>query len=854
MYLLIQEVLMNTSFQIFSRDVKRLLRNRAAALVMVGVCLLPSLYAWFNIAANMDPYGNTKGIKVAVANNDKGAVTEMITLDAGDTIIENLKKNDQLGWTFTNEKKAKEGVKSGDYYAAIVIPEDFSESLVSILSGDLKKPELDYYINEKKNAIAPKITDTGATTIQHEINDTFSSVASEAVADIIRTAADDIAGDISSTDWHLFSEIAEVRANISEYQTVLTNFQNTVSRSDDVIQSTIKSLDKVDTAADAASSALGDTSDLLTQSRIALGKFAAQFSKTLSDGDILLNDIAVSTSTKLGAFETKVLKASAAVDSDIASANELIKKNEQILQKLEELNDKVGSDSQLSAQIAQQIAELQAQNKELNDLLDSLSSGNAAIGEAVTAAQETRTELEKIAEQNRKSLQDFRGDFDQNLLPKINQSLDDLAQVSGSLSATLAGVKPVTKQLRGVLQQLGTSLDSTAAALAQTGNILKLVDQDLENIINDIKALQSSEMYKKLLSLEGLDTEAISDFMASPVSMRSDVLYDVENYGSGMTPFYTNLAIWVGGLILVSILKQEVDKEGLAHGLTATDAYFGRWMLYVAAALVQAFIVCLGDLLLLGVQCVHPFVFILTGLVCAFVYVNIIYALAITFKHIGKAVAVILIILQIPGSSGTYPIEMMPSFFQKLYPLLPFSYGIDAMRDCIAGFYGFRYIGNILILIVFAGIALLVGLILRPLLINLNHMTDSRLSETEIMICDTETSRSDRPKIRTMLKTLMRDEYGKQRLMARYVRFERMYPDLIKRGFICMIVIPLIFLVLMLVVDARMLFLVLWILSLIFLSVYLICIEYVHDRMQEQFEMSGKTSEDLIHMIEEEND
>ena len=140
-------------------------------------------------------------------------------------------------------------------------------------------------------------------------------------------------------------------------------------------------------------------------------------------------------------------------------------------------------------------------------MLDSLSSGKAAIGEAVTTAQETRTELEKIAEQNRTSLQDFRSDFDQDLLPKINQSLDDLAQVSGSLSATLASVKPVTKQLRGVLQQLGTSLDSTAAALAQTGNILKLVVQDLENIINDIKALQSSEMYKKLLSLSKDSTQ-----------------------------------------------------------------------------------------------------------------------------------------------------------------------------------------------------------------------------------------------------------------------------------------------------------------------------------------------------------
>ena len=139
---------MNTSFQIFSRDVKRLLHNRAAALVMVGVCLLPSLYAWFNIAANMDPYGNTKGIQVAIANEDKGADSEQISLDAGQSIVDNLKKNDQLGWKFVDAKEAKKGVRSGKYYAAIVIPDNFSESLLSILSGDIKQPELDYYINE----------------------------------------------------------------------------------------------------------------------------------------------------------------------------------------------------------------------------------------------------------------------------------------------------------------------------------------------------------------------------------------------------------------------------------------------------------------------------------------------------------------------------------------------------------------------------------------------------------------------------------------------------------------------------------------------------------------------------------
>ena len=192
------------------------------------------------------------------------------------------------------------------------------------------------------------------------------------------------------------------------------------------------------------------------------------------------------------------------------------------------------------------------------------------------------------------------------------------------------------------------------------------MDKNLEKIQTDLNALHSSETYQELLTLEGIDPDRVADFMASPVSLESKVVYNVENYGTGMTPFYTNLALWVGGLILVSILKQEVDPEGISRKrLDPTKAYFGRWLLFMAAGAIQGFIVCLGDLLLLGVQCAHPLLFVLEGIYCSLVYVNIIYALAITFKHIGKAVAVLLIILQIPGSSGTYPIEMMPTFFRS---------------------------------------------------------------------------------------------------------------------------------------------------------------------------------------------
>ncbi len=154
--------------------------------------------------------------------------------------------------------------------------------------------------------------------------------------------------------------------------------------------------------------------------------------------------------------------------------------------------------------------------------------------------------------------------------------------------------------------------------------------------------------------------------------------------------------------------------------------------------LIQSLIICVGDLLLLGVQCKSPAAFIFAGLFTSFVYVNIIYALSITFKHIGKAVSVILVIIQIPGSAGTYPIEMTPAFFQKLHPLLPFTYGINAMREAVAGIYGFHYAENLLCLAVYVPIALLIGVVVRPWLLNLNHMFDQKLGETELMICEEE--------------------------------------------------------------------------------------------------------------------
>ena len=844
---------MRTVLKIFKRDFRRAFSNRAAALIMVGVSLLPSLYAWFNIAANIDPYANTQGVKVAIANCDVGKETEPLSINAGENIVESLKKNDKLGWTFVSESQAKEGVKSGKYYAAIVIPKDFSESLLSILSGKLKQPELDYYLNEKKNAIAPKITDSGATTIQQQINDTFSSTASEAISKMVSEAAKKIKGDVDDTNETIINDISLVHKNIEEYNKVLKNFKKTAKSSEKIIDDTIDILNEVNKVADSTADSVAGVSSQITNSREKLRTFNGTFSNKLQNIESDFNDIAIATSTKLTNFENKGTSAKEELEVGIDQVNSLVKRNSKILEELAQLNRKLGNDS-ATTKIEKQISEINDVDTALGKIQSSLNNGNSTLDKTIAKSKSTREQIGSVAKNGKKSLDGYQSDFQKKTLPNVYASLDGMVTINGNLSSTLKGIKPTVKEAKKILKQFGKSLNNISTTMDNAKETLAKVDEKLEGIVTDLQAISSTGTYEELISLKGIDTEKISDFMASPVDMESEVLYEVKNYGSGMTPFYTNLALWVGGLILVSILKQEVDREGIKEKFSATQGYFGRWFLYVCTAVVQGFIVCVGDLVILRTQCVHPFVFILTGMFLSFVYVNIIFALAITFKHIGKAVAILLVILQIPGSSGTYPIEMMPEFFRKLHPLMPFTYGINAMRECVAGYYGHIYLENMIALVVFIILALFVGLVIRPLILNLNNMFDKELAKTDLMLCETATATNKNKQLQMIARAILQDEYGRKQFLEKSAKFEKNYEKKIKIGFINIIIIPLVFLILMFSLESKLVFLILWILSIIILAVYLICVEYIHNKIQKQIKVSGFTSEDFVKVLKEEKD
>ena len=838
---------MKRAFEIFRRDVNRLSHNMVAMIVTIGVCLIPSLYAWFNIAANYDPYANTGNIKIAVANADKGTENELIgELNVGEEIVQNLKKNDSLGWKFIDEKKAVQGVKSGKYYAAIVIPEDFSSSFVSILSGDMKQPQFEYYLNEKKNAIAPKVTGTGASTIQEQVNEEFIAAAAGSVSKILGQTAEQMGTQVDTVQESLIAKMQTAEENLEEYQVVLENLNKTIDGSDDLINGTQETLDALKSAVASGAKSMNNGTDILASVRNSVGALSVGLSDGLTQGADALSGISSAVGTDLGKLNEKVQNVNEKIGNTITSMQDLISKNEEILTVLRELDNQVPGNP-----LSEIIEKLETENQRHKEILKNLQTGNNSIGNAVNTSVQGLNQIASVIQDGQKNLQTSRASFEKNVLPSLNQSLDSFAQLSGKVSGVLAGVEPSAEQFKNVTGDLKQTLSDTKTAMESTKEALDDVQKKLNTAITDLGALQSSDIYLSLKELTKKDTGEVAEFMHSPVQLETKSFYRVENYGSAMAPFYTNLAIWVGGIVLIAIFKMEVDKDEKIKSFTVTQGYFGRWILYITTGLIQALIICLGDIYILKIQCKNPAAFIFAGLFASFVYVNLIYALSITFKHIGKALSVILVILQIPGSAGTYPIEMTPAFFQFVHPLLPFTYGINAMREAIAGIYGMHYWKNILCLAVFLPIALGIGLLLRPHLLNLNYLFDRKLAETDLMICEEEGMQREKISLSTAVKILAGQDEFRKTLNDKIEKFQSGYRKKIRVGFLAIVVIPIIFLILMFSIDSKMVFLVLWIASIILIALYLIVVEYIHESLKRKKRFSEMSDEALLKEVKE---
>ena len=850
---------MRKVWQIFVRDLKRLAKNPVAIVITIGVAIIPSLYAWFNILANWDPYENTSTVPIAVTIEDKGDdVSDMGYTNAGDMIREQLEENDQLGWQFVDdESQAIEGVKSGEYYAAFVVPEDFTSSLADVLEGNTDKAHIAYYVNEKANAIAPKVTDTGATTVENQIANQFVELVGEVVVEKLQGFTGTAADAVDATRDSVATDLRDAADDLGGLSGDLGSATGALDGARSAIATARSSLGSIASTTDGIADDLQTSLTGLSDTRSKASGLAVQLNTALNTGATSVAGISAETNSSIGKVTGELGWAQGQLDGainnlDAVSSSTLADAKtslERLEQSVEGLDASAPGRDELIKNIDDAINRVNEAIEFTDAKMGSLKSASADIKAANDNVQGLADGANDAIQASASALTGLSGTLMGTTMPQLSGALDGFATLGGQLAGGVRSISPMLTQADASLGQLDALIEQASGNLADAAGSVQNLANKVSGIASDVEAVQSAETLAGISDVLDLDAEGVGEFLGSPAELVSQPVFPVENYGSGVAPFYTNLALWVGGFVLVAIYKLEVDDEGIGD-FKPWQGFFGRWLLLNLIGQLQAIICCVGDVLL-GIQCLYPVAFVFAGMVESFVYVFFVYALAIAFKHIGKALGVLLVVLQIPGASGTYPIEMQPGFFKALKPWLPFTYGINAMREAIAGFYGSYYAQNLLMLLVFLIPALLIGVTARKHLLNINYLFDRKLAETDMMIAERTGMKRHFP-IATLVQTIMDSKASREAVLAGAASFELKYPIYVRRGFAALIAVPLVLLALMFVTPHKFVMLVLWICSLVVICTFLIVVEYLHTRVAERTSLADMAPEELYAMLDDE--
>ena len=822
--------------QIFVRDLKRLVVNPVACIILAGVCILPALYAWYTIETMWDPYANTGSIKVAVVNEDKGADSNYTgKINIGQEVVDELHSDHELDWQFVSKDEAMDGVYSSEYYAALIFPENFSEDFISVFSGNFTQPKIEYYVNEKLSGSGTKVTDSAASKIETTIDESFVSQVSNKVVEIAQRTGGAVHDKSEQSTSLLSHSVEEARNAISQNRTMVNDLTPTidssihsVDSSNDLLKKLVASLPALDARLDSASTSLENI-------RKTLNDYSATLSAKVTESALALTQAAVDINLASAQIAGDIQTAKANVDTALAEARELVSYNNQLLESLR--NSPVAS----TDQVQKAISDIEAQNASLSSTITSLEQLANQLDNNAQAVKNATDTVANVAKTSADNLQKSAKDFQITILPEIDTSLDSLASAIGTLRGATESLRTLFDQESTLLTQLASMLEQSKAICAEVGLSLEALENNLESTYTDLRSLQNSASFKELTTLLGMNPDDVSSFMSSPVKLDTVALYPVNPYGSGIAPFFSNLALWVCGFILMAIVRLRVDPVGLPR-FSATQAYFGRWLFYVSIGIIQSLIICIGDLVL-GIQCENPAAFIGAGVLAGFVYVNLLYALAYSMRHIGKALAVVLLVLQIPGSSGMFPVEMMPEFYQVLNPLLPFTYSIDAMREAIGGMYGAHYLIDMLILGgCFIPVGLFIGLMGVHFGYNVNTLFDAKLSQTELFASESVPKGAQWFRLRPVLLALMQTKQYREKIIARAMRFDTKYPLLMKIGWIALFAMPILMLATLILFEGspneKLILLSWFILGTLIVAGYQIIILFLHADIQYQFKLA----------------
>ena len=723
---------MKNILAIFKADVRGLVKNVLALIIIIGLCILPSLYAWFNIYSNWDPYANTGNIKIAAYSEDEGYTGEDGTVqNMGEKILDNLKENTAIGWTMVNSgEEAIEGVKSGDYYAAVVIEKDFSYKMFNMFAEGFANPGITYYENEKKNAVATKITDTAVSTLQQSIDAQFVDV-------VIRTVfeqTNNVSGEIETNNKikEFTDKLTAVNNNLITYETTI---ESLISANKELTTSVGKAQDEIDSLKGQVDTGIDDVTGVqngISNTRTSLSDFNAKVKESVAQIESSLDKV------------VSDLENTTVTDDARKMADDMI-------QTMKDVNTLKKEALKLEAAI-KGIKLPSDYDKETQDALNAIESviGNADdIREVINglgitdAADKVTSRIEAELAKKTDSVEDavrtckdyasnMRNMFTNSLMPQIDGILANTEQILATVNTLLESIKTTLENTGTIFNGMVSTIGSTNQSLEQMQVIIQGVSGKLKSVTELFNGTTEDERVQALRKLMSGDPDTYGEFFSEPVKTDTVEVYQIANYGSAMTPFYTVLALWVGALLLTALVKVKAEPKNL-QGVKLHQLYFGRYLLFFVLGQIQALVVVLGDIYLLHCQILDKGLFWFTASLTSFVFTLLVYSLTLSFGDIGKAVAVVIMVIQIAGSGGTFPIELLPSVYRNIYIFFPFPYAINAMRETIGGMYGNMYVKSLLQLMIFAVAALVLGLVIRKPFIKWNHFVEKRMEDTKMM-------------------------------------------------------------------------------------------------------------------------
>lgn len=721
---------MRDALSVVKNDFSKVRRSVMATCLLLFLIIIPLLFTWFNVLAAWDPFGNTKDLKIAVASEDDGYTSDFfpIEVNAGDQVLSQLRANEQMDWVITNPSDAIEGTKSGEYYASIILPSTFSDDMLTFYADGSQPAQIALHTNEKKNALAPTIANKGAEGISANISETFTRTIGDVSLGLVTSLSDFLdQGDTQDA-------LSRIEARAENLQSQLRNGARTARTMGDLTESAIPLLESAQRIIDTPRPSL---------------------SETTRDG---ITDISASSDALDGALSA-TRESYAIVGDRIDALYETANISRET--RSETLNT-------LADNVQLNINAYEGLKDTVNTRIRPLAPAEAAtltgqLDEAIAAQESVRDRLRAASDSDSPERPDFSS------LDRASSAIEDVRnsgirdQVS-QLAQTLRGIGDTIELPEGDIQLNTDSLAGASAALDDVGATLDQNADRLDDLLDRINTASRTGDLSEIAAIVGDDPEAFAQALAAPVEVERQAIYPVASFGVGMAPLYTTLALWVGALLAAVALRtdvaakltkhrpnrfdEEVDLENETEDDTAeipSEApeepeeigpfakYFGRYGTFALVGLAQSTLLTLGLIFFVKLEPAHPFLLVLAGWVSSCIFMLLVYALTVALSNAGKALAVFLLVIQISSAGGSYPLQLLPHWFQSVSPWLPATYSIRAFRSALAGSYGADYWIALAMLLLFIIPALILGVVLRKPLANYTSGLNKALAKTKMM-------------------------------------------------------------------------------------------------------------------------